>query len=159
MFWSTFIYSSPEEEISFIPEGIHESVWKNLLLVLKHEWWERDMTESITLEEFAHYFSDTAQIYGYLDSKSITTWNMLLFGILRQNPEVPYIQLHFYCSDIQRAFYFKVDLSAQVHVIMQSEEIKEFDKETYIKEWRHLYFEKLTSKKQREACGLLAVFM
>lgn len=68
---------------------------------------DREKT-SWTLEEFmTPHPSACPKIYGYLDTAQKTRWHALCKSVLDAYPHLEWIQLHFYCSDEQLAFWFE----------------------------------------------------
>ena len=59
------------------------------------------------IQKIMEHYEYGMKVYGYLIKENVTVWENLLTEILEQNPKEKWVEIHFYCGEIGKAFYFK----------------------------------------------------
>ena len=64
--------------------------------------------ETITLKDFMDSFGEYVKHYGYMNLEFWNIWEGFLISVAAMNPDIPRIDLHFYCMDEQIAYIISV---------------------------------------------------
>jgi len=64
--------------------------------------------ETITLKDFMDSFGEYVKHYGYMTLEFWNIWEGFLLSVARMNPDIPRIDLHFYCMDEQIPYIISV---------------------------------------------------
>lgn len=64
--------------------------------------------ETITLKDFMDSFGEYVKHYGYMTLQFWNTWEEFLLSVATMNPDIPRIDLHFYCMDEQIPYIISV---------------------------------------------------
>jgi hypothetical protein len=59
------------------------------------------------IQKMMEYYEYGMKVYGYLTKENVTVWKYLLTEILEQNPKEKWVEFHFYCGEIGKAYYLK----------------------------------------------------
>ncbi len=89
--------------------------------------------QTITFKEIVVHFGECYRLMGYFTKETVGAWKHFLLEVGEQHPNEPFIEFHFFCSDENIPYFFRLDNKTKIVTYYQADPAKlEHEKAFYI---------------------------